>query len=254
MDRQKKISAIRAKLASGKVSVGGWMQLADTNVAEIMGKSGFDWVAVDMEHGCATRGDLPNLSRAIEVGGTIALGRVPSDGKEHLKWALDSGLGGVIIPNVTNAESLNDAIQNCRWPPAGRRGVGYCRGNLFGAEFDKYSREAQSPLVIAMVEDIQAVKSLTDIIAVEGLDAVFIGPYDLSASMGITGDFHSSKFVEAIDMIITTCARESMPCGMHIIEPRAEGLSEAVNKGFQFVAYSIDTVMFRSICYNPHAK
>jgi 2-dehydro-3-deoxyglucarate aldolase len=243
MNRLKKINSIRRTLKNNEISVGSWIQLPHSSVAEIMGNSGYDWVAVDLEHGSVSHHQLPDLFRAIELGNTLPLVRLAQCDSRDCKMALDAGAGGVIVPMIETAQQLVRIRDACRWPPAGLRGVGFSRANLFGRYFQDYRDEAQAPLLVAMIEHIKAVDRLEEILEVKGLDAIFIGPYDLSASMGITGEFELSEFCEVMEKIRRLCKKFNVPSGMHIIHPSQSELSARIEEGYQFIAYSLDSVM-----------
>jgi 2-dehydro-3-deoxyglucarate aldolase len=251
MNRREKISLIRENLKSGKPSIGSWIQIPNSSSAEIMGQSGFDWVAVDLEHGTIDVSQLPDLFRALELGNTLPLVRLAHGLPKDCKRALDAGAGGVIVPMVESAEQLILVRDACRWPPAGTRGVGFSRANLFGKHFEDYILEAQKPLLVAMIEHIDAVESLESILKVEGLDAILVGPYDLSASMGITAKFEEQKFSEAMTKIRFLSNKFGIPFGMHVVAPQPELVREKIKEGYQFIAYSIDAVFMSSVSKNP---
>jgi 2-dehydro-3-deoxyglucarate aldolase len=252
MNRLKKINAIRQALSSNQPSVGSWMQIPHTSVAEIMGQAGYDWIAVDMEHGAISVHQLPDLFRALELGGTLPLVRLAHGHSKDCKQALDAGAGGVIVPMVETAAQLISVRDVCRWPPAGMRGVGFSRANLFGKYFEAYREEAQAPLLVAMIEHGRAVNCLEEILAVEGLDAILIGPYDLSASMGLTAQFDDSTFIAAMERIRTLCYNANIPCGLHVVMPDPEMLKLKINEGYRFIAYSIDAVFFNTATSLPN--
>lgn len=243
MNRLKKIQEIRESLSAKRPSIGSWMQIPHSSVAEIMGQSGYDWVAVDMEHGAISVHQLPDLFRALELGGTLPLARLAQGHIKDCKQALDAGAGGVIVPMVESAEQLQQVRNACCWPPSGTRGVGFSRANLFGRHFEAYAEEAQAPLLVAMIEHIRAVDSLEEILQVKGLDAILIGPYDLSASMGLTAQFENPDFVAAMSRIRTLCSQRAIPCGVHIVKPEPSVLAKRVEEGYRFIAYSIDSVL-----------
>jgi len=245
------IQAIRSRLANGGVSVGSWMQIPDGSVAEIMGASGYDWVAVDMEHGSIDTSQLPDLFRALEIGGTLPLARIAEGTPSACKHALDAGAGGVIIPMVEERTQLERMCDACRWPPAGRRGVGFSRANLFGQRFDPYRKEAQSPLLVPMIESCAALEAVDDILSTAGVDAVLIGPYDLSASLGCTGDFGQPRFIEAMDAIRAAARRNNVAAGIHVVAPDTEQLRARLSEGYRFIAYSLDAVMLASAARRP---
>lgn len=252
MNRLLAITAIRERLRMGGVSIGSWIQIPHASVAEIMGNAGYDWIAVDMEHGSISHHQLPDLFRALELGGTLPLVRLAEGQPKDCKQALDSGAGGVIVPMVESAAQLMSVKDACRWPPAGIRGVGFSRANLFGQHFDAYRDEAQTPLLVAMIEHIRAVEELDAILAVEGLDAMLIGPYDMSASLGVTGQFDDERFVETMALIAKKAQQAGIPAGLHVVRPSSEDLAKRISEGYRFLAYSIDAVMLREIASNPN--
>lgn len=245
MNRLKKIKSIRSKLKQGKLSLGSWMQIPDSSVAEIMGFSGFDWITLDLEHGSISVDLLPNLFRAIELGGSLPLARLAQANAKDCKQALDAGAGGIIIPMIESAKQLKSVKAESSWPPTGKRGVAFTRANLFGGTFKEYIKEAQDPLLIAMIETKKGLENIEEILEVKGLDAIMIGPYDLSASIGKTADFQSKAFLDALKLIFNLSKSKGIPCGIHIVEPSKKELNKRIKEGFRFIAYSIDSVMLR---------
>lgn len=242
MNRLEKIRLIRQSLQENKPSVGSWMQIPHTSVAEIMGQAGYDWVAVDMEHGAIGVHQLPDLFRALELGGTLPLARLAQGQPKDCKQALDAGAGGVIVPMVESAAQLTQVRDACRWPPAGTRGVGFSRANLFGKHFEAYTEEAQEPLLVAMIEHVRAVDNLAEILQVSGLDAIMVGPYDLSASMGLTAQFNHPDFEEVMQRIRGLSREYRIPSGVHVVMPDHAALEQRIAQGYRFIAYSIDAV------------
>ena len=140
-----------------------------------------------------------------------------------------TGVGGVIIPMIKTAEQLIEIIDLCCWLPKGKRGVGFSRANLYGENFEEYKEESQNPLIIAMIEHIDAIENL-GYLCVEGLDAILIGPYDLSASMSITGEFQNPLFVSTMELILKKAKKRNISAGIHIIEPNREELEFRINR------------------------
>jgi len=252
MNRLKAITGIRKKLNSGGVSVGSWMQIPHPSIAEIMGQSNYDWVAIDMEHGSISVHQLPDLFRALELGNTLPLVRLARGHFKDCKQALDAGAGGVIIPMIKSADQLREVRDATRWPPSGNRGVAFSRANLFGKFFDEYVNEASQPLLVAMIEHIDAVEELNAILKVDGLDAILIGPYDLSASMNLTAKFDNPELIQVIKDIKIKADSANIPCGVHVVSPSVDELQEKVNEGYQFIAYSIDGVFLNNITMKPN--
>jgi len=243
MNRLIKIQQIRDQLRNGGRSIGSWMQIPHASVAEIMGQAGYDWVAIDMEHGSIGAHQLPDLFRALELGGTLPLARLAQGHPKDCKQALDAGAGGVIVPMIESAKQLCEIRDACCWPPVGTRGVGFSRANLFGKHFDSYREEAQAPLLVAMIEHVRAAEDLDAILQVDRLDAVLIGPYDLSASMGLTAQFHHPDFTALMTRILSRAQLFRVAGGIHVVEPSRRQLEQRVAEGYRFLAYSIDSVM-----------
>jgi 2-dehydro-3-deoxyglucarate aldolase len=254
MSRLLAIQKIRACLTSGGSSLGSWMQIPHASVAEIMGQAGYDWVAVDLEHGAFSLHQLPDMFRALELGGALPLARLSSDEPTVCKQVLDAGAGGVIVPMIESAAQLTRLRDACCWPPAGTRGVGFSRANLFGKHFDCYTDEAQAPLLIAMIEHVRAVEQLPDILDVEGLDAILVGPYDLSASMGLTAQFDHPEVILALKQIHTLVSKTTVACGLHVVEPSLTLLEQRIKEGYRFLAYSADAIFLHLTAQNPLIK
>jgi 2-dehydro-3-deoxyglucarate aldolase len=230
------------------------MQIPQPSVAEIMGHAGYDWVAVDMEHGAVSAHQLPDLFRALELGNTLPMARVAQGHSKDCKQALDAGAGGIIVPMIESATQLMEIRDACCWPPAGKRGIGFSRANLFGKHFDAYREEAQAPLLVAMIEHHRAVAELDTILGVEGLDAILIGPYDLSASMGLTAQFDHPEFRAIMNEIKALSAVKSIPVGVHVVAPEPDQLQQRIEEGYQFLSYSIDAVMLQSAAFPDKMK
>ncbi len=251
MNRHAKVGELRARLRSGGHSVGSWMQIPHASVGEIMGHAGYDWIAVDLEHGAIDVNDLPDLFRALELGETLPFARLAKGDPKDCKQALDAGAAGVIIPMVEHASRLMELRDATRWPPAGSRGVGFSRANLFGKNFHEYAKEAQSPFLVAMIENATAIDDLASILEVDGLDAILVGPYDLSASLGNVGEFDSDAFGAAMQRIRALAAKHEIACGVHVVQPIPEDLVARLEQGYRFLAYGIDAAMLIQSSLRP---
>ncbi len=228
------------------------MQIPSPAIAEIMGKSGYDWVVADLEHGTFPTDVLCDVFRALELGGTFPMARVAQAAQKDIKQALDCGARGLIFPMTETAEGLRQAIAWSHYPPRGTRGVGYSRANLYGKDFDAYATgPAQEPLIVAQIESITAVHNIDAILDVRPLDAVIIGPYDLSASMNLTAQFDHPAVTAAIDTVAKACKSHGIAMGMHVVKPNEGKLHEAVQAGYQFIAYSLDAVFLHTSATCP---
>ena len=233
---------IRSALRSGKPTIGSWMQIPDSTVAEIMGRAGYDWIAVDLEHGSFSIQSLPEIFRALEFEGVAPFVRVAQAEPKDIKQALDAGANGLILPMIATGEQLSNAIAWALYPPRGKRGVGYCRANKFGKDLDSYMKDSEELIIVAQIEHILALNNLDDILQVKGLDAIMVGPYDLSGSMDITGNFQHARFVQAMNSIFSKAQEYNIPMGTHLVQPDLKLLESKITEGYQFIAYGVDTV------------
>jgi 2-dehydro-3-deoxyglucarate aldolase len=154
---------------------------------------------------------------------------------------LDAGADGIIVPMICSAVEAIQAVQYAKYPPDGKRGVGLARAQQYGTAFEIYKEWAKENLVvIAQIEHIDGINDLENITAVEGIDGVFIGPYDLSGSLGIPGKFEEPIVIEALDRFKKICIETNTSMGFHVIDPLYQKLQEKIDEGYTFLAFSTD--------------
>ena len=244
----------KLKKNNNLVSIGSWLQIPDPNTSEIMSNSNFEWLVVDLEHGSFSKNEMINCFRAISLGNSLPFARVKNDNKTAIQEALDSGACGIIVPNIKNDNQLKKVVSYSCWPPKGNRGVGFSRANIFGKIFEKYKLFAQNPFLVAMIECNEGLENIDIISKNKALDAILIGPYDLSASLGSTGNFTSKKFTNAIKKIVNTCKKNQISVGIHQVTPKEDDLKKLIKKGFNFIPYGIDTSFLNFYCKAPKLK
>jgi 2-dehydro-3-deoxyglucarate aldolase len=244
-----KMTNLKTKLKERQTTIGSWITLAHPAIAEIMAKAGFDWLAVDMEHSVITIREAEELIRVIDLCDVVPLVRLSANDPVQIKRVMDAGAHGVIVPMVNSAAEAEQAVLAVRYPPQGARGVGLARAQGYGASFDRYldwvNREV---VVIVQVERIEAVNNLEAILAVEGVDSFIVGPYDLSGSLGVPGQFDHPLMKEAMQRIETVGAASGKSLGIHVIEPKPDELKNRIEQGYRFVAYSVDIRMLDCAC------
>ena len=224
--------------------MGTWITLAHPSIAEIFSNAGFDWLTIDMEHSVIDLFDAENLIRTANLSGSIPLVRLPSNDEVIIKRILDAGSAGIIIPQINSEDDLVRAIKATKYAPDGIRGAGLARAQSYGEDFDGYKLIVDNDmLIIAQIEDKKALENLDSILSVPQLDAIIIGPYDLSASMGKAGQLDDKEVAEAIDKIVQKSIDQGVSCGIHIIEPNTDELNSRIKEGFNFIAYSLDIRM-----------
>lgn len=233
---------LKSKLGKNTLAVGGWCMIGHPASAEIMARSGLDWVCIDLEHTAIDLGTAENLIRAIQYGGSEPLVRLTNNDPNLIKRVMDSGATGIIVPMVQTAQEMQDAVDALYYPPRGKRGVGLARAQTYGNDFAAYQDWlANEAVCIAQIEHIDAINNLEDILSVPGVDGYFLGPYDLSASMGLTGQLDHPQVQEAMQRAHEIGRKLNKPGGLHIVEPDEQKLKECVQEGLTFLAYSIDT-------------
>ena len=246
-----KHQSVRAKLKSGMPVVGSWLNSGSPIIGELMANTGFDFVTIDAEHSAVDLTDAQPIFQAIRSGNpnTEAFVRLHGVDYAFTKRYLDAGATGIIAPLILNAEEARLLVRACKYPPMGKRGVGFCRANKYGMDVGAHYKLANEEILLAVqIEDIEAVANIDDILAVEGIDAAFIGPYDLSASMGITGDFEHPEFVAARNEILASCKRNGVTPGIHVVQPNAKQVIDRISDGFHLLAYSLDITMVLNAC------
>ena len=240
---------MKKKLSRNELIVGSWITLAHPAIAEIMSKSGFDWLAVDLEHSVITIREAEELIRIINLSGVIPLVRLTSNDPNQIKRVMDAGSHGVIVPMVNSVADAKKAVKAVKYPPVGMRGVGLARAQGYGKTFQDYlTWQKEESIVIVQIEHIDAVNNLEAIFSVEGVDGYIIGPYDLSGSLGVPGQFEHPDFLKAMERVKEVATQMKMAGGIHIIEPEVEQLKQRIDEGYRFIAYSVDIRMLEVSC------
>jgi 2-dehydro-3-deoxyglucarate aldolase len=232
--------SFRERLLRGDVLVGPMVCLSSPEVVEILCGAGFDWLFLEAEHAPATPQSLQHMM--IAAGDTPCVVRLPNHDEIWVKRALDMGAAGVIVPQVNSAEQAREVVRFAKYAPVGQRGVGVSRAHGYGyAVVDYIARANQDTAVIVQAEHIDAVKNIEAITDVPGLDAVLIGPYDLSASMGKMGRVNDPEVVEAISVVARTAKRKNLKLGFFGVS--VDAVKPYVESGFTLIAAGVDTML-----------
>lgn len=240
---------LKEKLQKKEFTLGSWITLAHTSIAEIMCKIEFDWLVVDMEHSVITLKDAQRLVQVIELCGVVPLVRVGENDPNLIKRVMDMGAHGVIVPMVNTVDDAMKAVKAVKYPTAGTRGVGLARAQGYGFEFDKYKEWVnKNSIVIVQIEHIDAIKNVKSILDVQGIDGSIIGPYDLSGSLGYPGQFEKQEVKDAILQYEYICNKMKKPMGFHVVYPDIGKTVMFRNKGYSFLAVGLDTIYLGEKC------
>ena len=232
---------LKSKLKNNELTVGTWLSLAHPGIAEIMVKAGFDWVTIDLEHSVITFREAEEMIRIIELGGSVPLVRLSANEPTQIKRVMDAGAHGLVVPMVNSRDDVEKAVASVHYPGRGKRGVGLARAQGYGVAFHEYMEWLKKEVVIIVqIEHIDAVKNIEAILSSDDIDGYIIGPYDLSATMGLPGQFEHPDVVAVLKKIRDAGMLLKKPGGLHIVEPNPEELASRIKEGFLFLAYSVD--------------
>jgi 2-dehydro-3-deoxyglucarate aldolase len=237
---------LRSKLKAGLPVIGSWLNSGSPIIAEIMAQAGFDFLCVDTEHSAVDLPQTQQLFQAIASGNPDCAAFVRLHGIDYplAKRYMDAGARGVVAPLVRTRAEAELIVEALKYPPLGNRGVGFCRANRYGADLaGEFQRANESSIVAVQIEHVEAVRNIDQILSVQGVDAAFIGPYDLSASMGITAQFDHPNFLAAKQEILAACQRHKVAAGQHVVAPDVTAVQTAIDQGYRLIAFSLDITM-----------
>lgn len=236
-----KKNTLKERLNQKQAVFGTWIMTNSLDNAEILAHTGTDFIMIDAEHGSMdieTAGRMVSVIRGTQ---TTSLIRVAGNELSLIKRGLDTGAEGVMIPMVNTKEEAEQAVSFCKYPPVGVRGIGAGRAVLFGAgaeEFEDYYAQANDQtLVIVQIEHYTAVENIKEILSVPGIDIAFVGPYDLSTSMGLQGQLNHLEVQKSCQKVIEACKKYNVTPG---IMTWTDGMEQHLNMGFKFLLGGID--------------
>jgi 2-dehydro-3-deoxyglucarate aldolase/4-hydroxy-2-oxoheptanedioate aldolase len=229
------------RLAAREPLTGTILTLPSPEAAEIFAAAGFDWLFVDMEHGLL---DFPDVQRVVQAVAArcACLVRVPSNEPIWINKALDTGAAGVIVPHVDGPAQARAAVRAAKYPPSGERSIGVARAQAFGRRLtDAIAHANDETVLVAQAEHADAARSIDEIVTVPGLGAIFIGPFDMSASLGLPGRLEEAAVREAINRVRDGCGRRGVPCGILVAD--ATAARAAFSAGYSLVCVATDTLL-----------
>jgi 2-dehydro-3-deoxyglucarate aldolase len=238
----------KQRLTRGELLVGTMLTLPCPEAAELLSQVGFDWLFLDAEHSTFEAHDLLAILQAASAS-TSCLVRLSSAGEVPIKKALDIGADGVIVPLVNTARQAEEVVRFAKYAPLGARGVGVGRAHGYGLRFQEHIDTAnQETVVVVQAEHVDAVNNIQSIVQVPGIDAVLIGPYDLSASLGRLGQVDHPQVVEAIDHVTRACLDAGVRLGIFGMTPQA--VKPYVDRGYTLVVVGLDTMLMAQSAKN----
>jgi len=228
------------RIKKKKPLIGTIHALNSPEVTEILASVGFDWLWIDLEHSAIGIQEAQHLLQAAGNKCSCIV-RVPSSEEVWIKKVLDTGPDGIIVPQVKSALQANAIVRFSRYSPLGTRSVGLSRAHGYGIKFQEYIDQANDSVsLILQIEHIDAVKEIEAIVKVPGIDALLIGPYDLSTSMGKIGQVNDSEVQKQIEKVRQVCLKAGMPLGIFTTQP--DDVKSLIEKGYTLIGVGIDTL------------
>ena len=245
MIRQNKV---KSALKEGKAVIGTFIKMTDPCSVELIANAGFDFIAIDNEHTAMNRETMVNLIRAADARGIVATVRVRENSRAQILQALDAGAFGVMIPETSSPEEVRLVVERTKYAPLGNRGYSASQrsanySNMNAAEYARLSNE--NTMVVVYCETAEAIRNLDDMLSVEGVDVVFVGPFDLTQALGVTGEPGHPKVLEAIDMIVKKVQAAGKAAG--IIAPNATVAKRLIEQGFRYIVLGSDQAFIQGM-------
>lgn len=237
------MDTLRQLWAAGRPTFGGWLSVPSTVTAEAVARVGFDYVCVDNQHGLIDYSATVGMIQAIVLGGSRPVVRVPWNEQGIIGKMLDAGAEGIIVPMVNSAAEAEAVVRAVRYAPLGARSHG---PTLAGPRHPGYAATANERLAaIPMIETVEALAHLDEILAVPGVDAVYVGPADLSLSLGLPPGNHDDlpEFADALTAVVAACRRHGVVPGVHASGALAE---RRLEQGFALITVSSELVSMRT--------
>ncbi len=246
------MNTLKHRLQAEHTVIGTLVTMASSNVADLLSRVGFDFLWIDAEHGPAGFVEMQSMLQA--AGDRCpALIRVPSSDDVWIKKALDTGCDGVVVPQVNSAEQARQVVASCSYPPKGTRSVGITRAHGYGLSFSESLRSANdSVAIICQIEHIDAVERIDQIAAVDGVDALFVGPFDLSGSLGVPAQLGHPDVRDAIARVVEAGRRHGIALGFFAVDPHAA--IEAIAQGFTMIGLGMDASYLGTAAANALAE
>jgi len=232
---------LKEKFAKRERTFGGWISYREPAIAETFAKAGFDFIAIDMEHTTISIDDANRIITSAQSEGGICIPRQVSHNNDYMKPMLEAGADGIMIPMVNTVDEANIIVNNFKFPPVGRRSFGVNRAHGYGFDFEKYiSTWNDSGLFVIQIESITAVENIDVLLTIDGLDAVMIGPYDISGSLDVPGETDHPKVREAGRQVIDACERAGISCMTQVADVTADAVEDAFGQGYTSVVMGSD--------------
>lgn len=233
---------LKKRLRQGELVIGTMIsEVRNPNIAYMLAQNGYDFMIIDNEHGAYNPESISDMIAGARGAGIASIVRIPEIRRETILKPLDSGACGLMVPQVNDVQQAKEVIFHAKYPPAGNRGAALRRAHSLYRKGSpaEYMKQANEDTIIAVqAETPESIQNLEGIASVPGIDIIFVGPFDLSISMGFPGEVNHPREVEAIERVVSICRRRGLTAGIHLFD--VSTIRMWIEKGMRFVSYSSD--------------
>ena len=232
---------LKQKLRNRERLFAGWVSFAHPSITEIFARAGFDFMAIDMEHGTISLEQAQRIIAASQSEGVPCFPRPVSHSDDYFKPLMDSGADGMLVQMVNTPEQVENLIRLLKYPPIGKRTYGVNRGQMYGFDFDSYIESwNETSIFMIQVESIEAVENIESLLAFDEIDGVMVGPYDISGSLGVPGQTSHPLVIEASKKVIAACEKFGKSCGTQVSDSTQESVQHLFDMGYTFAILGSD--------------
>jgi len=238
IQRQKKL---KESLRNREKLFASWVSYSHPSITETFSKVGFDFIAIDMEHSTINLAEAQRIIAACQSENVPCLPRPVSHSNDYVKPLLESGADGILFQMVNTAEQIKKIINDVKYPPIGNRSYGVSRAQGYGFDFQSYVKDwNETSSLIIQVESIEAVENIDELLSFDEVDAVMVGPYDISGSLGVPGQLNHQKVIDASKKVIKSCEKFGKSCGTQISDPDKQNIKELFDLGYTYAILGSD--------------
>ena len=238
IQRQKKL---KESLRNREKLFASWVSYSHPSITETFVKAGFDFIAIDMEHSTINLAEAQRIIAACQAEEVPCLPRPVSHSNDYVKPLLECGADGILFQMVNNVEQIKKIINDVKYPPIGNRSYGVSRAQGYGFDFETYTNNwNESSSLIIQIESIEAVENIDHLLSFDEVDAVMVGPYDISGSLGVPGQLMHPKVIDASKKVIKSCEKFGKSCGTQISDPDKQNITELFDLGYTYAILGSD--------------
>jgi 2-dehydro-3-deoxyglucarate aldolase len=233
--------SLKNKLRNRERLFAGWVSYSHPSITETFARAGFDFIAIDMEHSTITLPEAQRIIAASQSEGVPCLPRPVSHSNDWVKPLIESGADGMLIQMVNKPEEVQSLINDIKYPPLGKRSYGVNRAQAYGFDFDTYIKNwNKESIFMIQVESIEAVENIESLVAYDEVDAVMIGPLDISGSLGVPGQTSHPLVIEASKKVINACKKYGKSCGTQVADSNMKSVQDLFDLGYTFAILGSD--------------